>query len=247
MRTQRIEYQVGEATHIGYLAEPDSHLIGPGVLVAHEGPGLDDHAKLRTRMLAEIGYTAFALDLYGGGYVAPNHEAVMARVPGLMRDRAEVRRRALPALDLLRNWPTVDDHRVGAIGYCIGGLVSLELARSGAPLVGVVTFHGALLTPDPSDAKNIKGCILACAGSDDCLIDDQQIAGFEREMSAANVDWQVLKFGGAKHGFTNHVEPKAKHDPLNFAYDSVADRRSWQAMRNLFEEVFADSRNSAAV
>jgi dienelactone hydrolase len=141
-------------------------------------------------------------------------------------------------LDQLKNDPRVDPKRIAAIGYCFGGTVALELARSGADLAGVVSFHGGLDTSRPEDAKNIKGKILVCTGGEDAFVPPQQIAAFEDEMRKGNVDWQVNIYSGAHHAFTN---PDAdKHHIPNIGYNAQADHRSWTAMRGFFDEIFGN-------
>ncbi|MEZ5998979.1 MAG: dienelactone hydrolase family protein [Hyphomonas sp.] len=234
MQTLDISYEVSGRTCTGYLADGSGDGPAPGILVAHEGPGLGEHAKSRARMLADLGYVAFALDLYGERDVPL--ETAMTYVRQLRADRMEFRRRVRTAFDVLCGQPAVDLERLGAIGFCIGGMAVLELARSGAPVQAVVSFHGALDTPSPEDAKHIRAKILACTGADDPIVPPEQRAAFEQEMMAAGVDWQLHTYGGVGHSFTN---PDADRFKMNgFAYSDAADRRSWQAMKELFEDVF---------
>ena len=147
-----------------------------------------------------------------------------------------MRRRARAGLDVLLKQELTDSARVAAIGYCFGGGAALELARSGAPLAGVVSFHGNLDTPNPADARNIKGKILVCDGGDDPHVPPEQVIAFQKEMRDADVDWQINIYGGAVHAFTN---PAAGNDPSSgAAYNAEADRRSWQAMKDFFSEIF---------
>jgi dienelactone hydrolase len=234
MKIETLSYSDGETNFLGYLADPEGSGRRPGVLVVHEAPGLNDHPKRRARMLAELGYVALAADLYGNGRVAQKPEESQQLMNPLREDIPTLRRRARAGLDALAKLHCVDPHRLGAMGYCFGGLTVLELARTGAPMAGVVSFHGILSTKTPEDAKNVKAKILACTGADDPLVPPDQIAAFEQEMSKAGVDWQVVKYGGAKHAFTN---PEANRPPV-LEYNAAADARSWDAMERFWFEVF---------
>jgi dienelactone hydrolase len=239
MTTETLEYRHGDTVSRGYLARPKASGPRPGIVIFHEAPGLNDNVKRRAGMLAELGYVALGADLYGGGTVAKDGDEAM-RLMGILReDTALLRGRARAALDALAEQKGVDRGRLAAIGYCFGGFTALELARSGAPLVGVVSFHGLLGTGKAAVAGAVKGKILACTGAADPLVPADQVVAFEREMAEAGTDWQVITYGGAKHAFTN---PAA--DALNrpgFGYHPDADRRSWAAMRAFFGEVFGEA------
>jgi dienelactone hydrolase len=236
METRTFPYPAGDIEAIGYLALPEAPGPRPGVLVAHEGPGLDEHARLRARMLAELGYVALAADLHGGGHVAGSHEEVLQLVE-VLRDRRDLlRMRAGAAIAALRDVAAVDPQRIAAIGYCFGGMTVLELARSGAAIAGIVSFHGLLDTPVPTAAGSIAARILVCTGADDHLVPPPQVEMFKQEMKAAGADWQVITYGGARHAFTNRVEA-GKLEAHGFGYHPAADRRSWAAMRSFLEEV----------
>ena len=235
--TRTLTYSTREGEFVGYLAEPAGDVSRPAVLVAHEGPGLDAHARYRTEKLAELGYIAFACDLHGAGHVAATHDETIALVTEL-KDRPEsLRARVHAAFDALRRVEHVDQSRVAAIGYCFGGMAVLELARSGAPVVGTVTFHGLLDTSRPAGAGEIRAKILVLTGAADHLVPSDQVAAFEQEMDAAGADWQIVRYGGIKHAFTNIIEAE-KLGKLGFGYDPLADRRSWAAMRLFLAEVF---------
>jgi dienelactone hydrolase len=236
MTTQALEYRDGDVTCRGYLAYNEGRDRRPGIVICHEAPGLDEHVKMRAEMLAELGYVALAADLYGNGVVAKGSSEAMALMGPLREDLASLRRRARAGLDALAAQPRVDPQHLAAIGYCFGGLTVLELARSGAPVAGVVSFHGLLETKTPQDARNIKGKVLVCTGSDDPLVPPDHVLGFEREMSGAGVDWQVITYGGAKHAFTNRNADRVGMPAL--AYNQAADQRSWIAMRDFFTEIF---------
>lgn len=233
MELEATRYEVDGKSFTGYLADGSGGRTAPGILVAHEGPGLTGHVKERSRMLADIGYVAFALDLYGEAN--PPLERAKMFVRELRADLATLRRRTSAALDLLKAHPSVDAHRIAAIGFCFGGTAVLELARGGADVACVVGFHAGLDTTAPCAAGAIKGKVLVCQGDKDPIISAPQRDAFVAEMSAARVDWQMILYGGVGHSFTNR-ESDAWGFP-GFVYDPVADRRSWLAMRSFFDEV----------
>ena len=237
MQTKTIQYAQGDQALEGYLAWDDA-IAGPrpGVLVVHEWTGLGDYVKTRARKLAELGYIAFAADIYGKG-VRPATPQEAGKVAGKYKnDPKLMRQRVRAGLDALLSEPLCDPKRVAAIGYCFGGTCVLELARSGADVAGVVSFHGGLATANPADAKNIRGKVLALHGGDDPHVPPREVAAFEDEMRAAGVDWQLVVYGGAVHAFTN---PAAGNDnSRGAAYNAAADRRSWEAMKAFFAEIF---------
>lgn len=235
--TRAISYEIDDRTMVGTLALPDGTDRRPGVVVCHEGPGLDDHARARAARLAEeLGYVAFALDYHGGGEPLADRTQMMARLGEFRDDLPRTRAIGGAGLDVLRAEPRTDTDRLAAIGYCFGGTLSLELARGGADLKAVVGFHSGLATARPEDAQNIRGKVLALIGADDPIVDVDQRRAFEEEMRAGGVDWQLVVYGGAVHSFTN---PRATGlDLPGIAYDEATDRRSWQAMLDLFTEVF---------
>jgi dienelactone hydrolase len=236
MKIETLTYSAGDTTFHGYLADPEGSGRRPGVLIVHEAPGLNDHPKRRARMIAELGYVALAVDMYGGGRVAgPGGEDAMKLMGALREDNDKLRRNARAGYDALVARRNVDAKRIGAMGYCFGGLCVLELARMGTPLAGVVSFHGILSTKNPEEAKNITAKILVCTGAEDPLVPPDQVAAFEAEMSKANVDWQVHTYGGAKHAFTN---PDAGGRMPALAYNANADARSWEAMCSHWYELF---------
>ena len=234
---QAVEYQDGNTVLEGYLAYDDTwQSPKPGVLVVHEWKGLNDYAKRRARQLAELGYLAFAVDMYGKGILAKDHEEA-GKLSGVFRnDRQLTRRRAKAGLEVLRKHPLTDANRLAAIGYCFGGMTVLELARSGEPLRGIVTFHGALSTPHPEDAQHITGKVLILHGANDTFVGPDEVAAFEAEMKAAGVDYRLVQYPGAVHSFT---VPEAGDDPSKgMAYNPDADRQSWDAMQKFLVEVF---------
>ncbi len=237
IHTETILYKHGGANLEGYLAYDDA-IQGkrPGVLVVHEWWGHDAYARKRAEQLAALGYTAFALDMYGKGMHTDDPKKAGELSGFYKSDRMLMRGRANAGLKILKNQATVDSKRVAAMGYCFGGTVVLELARAGADVAGVVSFHGGLDTPDPKDAKNIKGKILVLHGADDSYVPAQQVAAFEDEMRKGNVDWELIKYGNAVHGFTN--SNNGTDNSKGVAYNEEADRRSWESMKSFFTEIF---------
>ncbi len=237
MKTQDIAYTADGADLVGFLAVDDAKSgKRPGIIVAHEGGGLAEHAKNSARKLAEAGYIAFALDYYGGGQPLPDLTQAMPRIMAWMADPTGIRARAHAALEVLTAQPETDTSRLAGIGYCFGGTTVLEMARAGEPLKAVVGFHSGLGTAKPAQAGAVKAKVLVQIGADDPIIPPEQRAAFEEEMKGAGVDWRMLVYGGAGHSFTNPAA-NALGRP-GFAYDALADRRSWQAMLDLFAEVF---------
>lgn len=234
METRAIVYDCDGTRLTGYFADSAPQRAKPAVLVAHEAFGLNDHIRARARRLAEHGYAAFALDMYGGeGFSLPEavsrHIALMS-APGLMHARASA------ALRLLATLPGVDQERMAAIGFCQGGITALELARGGAPLRCAVGFHPGLMRPAGSLDEPIQAKVLMMVGDQDPDVPAEDRAGFAAEMQRKQVDWQLHLFGAVGHAYTN---PDA--DRLNrpgYAYNPSADRRSWLMMLALFEEVF---------
>jgi dienelactone hydrolase len=234
-----VGYRQGDTVLEGYLAYDDA-VVGkhPGVLVVHEWNGLGDYVKNRANQLVRLGYVVFCADIYGRG-IRPGTAEAAAKEAAKYRgaDRSLLRARALAGLDELRRQPMVDPDRLAAIGYCFGGTAVLELARSGADLRGVVSFHGGLDTSDPANAKNIRAKVLVLHGADDPHVPTSQVISFEDEMRKGGVDWQMVIYGGAVHSFTNR---DSGSDPSKgVAYNEKADRRSWEAMKVLFAEIFA--------
>ncbi len=234
--TRNVEYQHGDALLEGYLAYDDSQSgPRPGVLIVHEWTGIGDYTRSRAQQLAEMGYIAFAADMYGKGIRPQTTEEASEQATIYRSDRQLMRDRVTAGLDVLRNHELSDNSRIAAIGYCFGGGTVLELARSGADIAGVVSFHGNLDTPDPSDAENIKCRVLVCHGADDPYVPREQVNAFFDEMSNANVDYQFIAYGGAVHSFTN---PNSGDDPSKgAAYNERADQRSWEHLKLFFAEI----------
>ena len=238
VRDKLVEYKDGDTVLEGYLAYDDAAKgKRPGVLVVHAWKGLDDNARKRADMLAGLGYVAFAADIYGKG-VRPKDNTEAGQLAGKYKaDRALLRSRVNAGYGELLKQANVDVTRTAAIGYCFGGTTVIELARSGSPVGGVVSFHGGLDSPTPADGKNIKAKVLALAGAADPNQKPDDLAGFKKELADAKVDWQFTEYGGAVHCFTDAT---AGNDPSKgCAYDERADARSWTAMRSFFDEIFA--------
>jgi len=236
VRTKTVEYKQGDAVLEGFMAWDDAvHGARPGVLVVHQWMGLTPYEQMRAQELARLGYVAFAADLYGKG-IRPKTTAEAGALAGKYKaDRALLRARVNAGLAVLRASEMVDPKRLAAIGYCFGGTSVLELARSGADVAGVVSFHGGLDSPDPAAGKNIKAKVLVLHGADDPFNSPKDIAAFQQEMRSSGVDWQMVYYGGAVHSFT---QKNAGSDPsTGAAYNEAADRRSWQAMKDFFAEV----------
>ena len=237
VQTREVEYRQGDTVLKGFIAWNDAATgKRPGVLVVHEWWGLNDHARNQARRLAEAGYVGFALDMYGNGKVTTHPKDAQAFVAEVTKDPAVVAARFNAALDLLKQDPRVDTTRIAAIGYCFGGAVVLGMARGGAPLAAVVTFHGALATQMPAQPGKVKARILVLAGGADPFVPPEQVEAFKKEMQAAGARFEVVSYPGAKHGFTN--PEAASYGMEQLAYNATADRESWAAMLKLFREVF---------
>lgn len=229
-----VTYEYDGSSFTGYLAMPQPAEAVPGILVIHGGGGLGEQAKRRADMLAELGYAAFAPDLFGETLVGV--EAAERVVDRFTDDWAELRARCAAGLDVLKRQPNVDTDRLGAIGFCFGGQAALEFARSGADLGAVVGFHSQLKTRRPQDSANIRGKVLICLGDRDRFVSAEDREAFMESMTANKVDCQLLLFSGVNHSFT---DPFAEASGVpGLKYDPVADGRAWRAMQALFDEAF---------
>ncbi len=238
--TKNVDYTVEGAVMKGYIAYDDS-IKGPrpGVLVVHEWWGLDDYARDRARMLATLGYIAFALDMYGEGKQAAHPDDANKFSNEVMKNLPLAQARFKAALDLLRNNKTTDPARIAAIGYCFGGGVVLAMARSGMDLAGVVSFHGMLATATPAQPGKVKAKVLVMTGADDPFVPADQVAQFKQEMEAAKVDYKLIVYPDAKHSFTNPGADKyGKEFNLPLAYNKGADDASWKEMQAFFQKIF---------
>ncbi len=237
VKTRELEYRQGETVLQGFIAWDDAARgKRPGVLVVHEWWGHNEHARNQARRLAEAGYVGLALDMFGKGKVATHPQDAQAFVNEVTKDPAVLAARFNAALEQLKRDPHVDTTRIAAIGYCFGGAVVLDMARAGAPLGAVVTFHGALATKTPAQSGKVKARVLVLTGGADPFVPPEQVEAFKREMQAAGGRFEVISYPGAKHGFTN--PDAAKYGMPQLAYDADVDRQSWTAMLKLFKEVF---------
>ena len=234
MLVSAVPYEADGREMIGTLVVPDGSELRPAVLVAHEGGGLDEHARTIASRVAELGYVAFALDYHGGGERLSDREAINERLTGLIGDPDRTRALARAGLTALLGADGVDAERVAAIGFCFGGTMVLELARDGADLKAVVGFHSGLGTTRPENASNIRAKVLVCIGAEDPLITPDERAAFEAEMRAGGVDWRMNLYGGAVHSFTNPNAHRAGFAGIEYHEPTAV--RSWRAMLDLFAE-----------
>lgn len=233
--TRTIDYSHDGVLLEAVLAWDDTTLAPrPAVMVSHAWGGRDEFAVNKASALADLGYVGFALDLYGKGVLGSGPEENAKLMGPLMENRALLQARLLTALDTVRQQPEVDAHRIAAIGYCFGGLCVLDLARSGADIKGVVSFHGLLTPPGNLAGQRISAKALVLHGYDDPMATPEQMLGLAEELTQAGCDWQIHAYGGTVHAFTN---PKANDPSFGTVYREIADHRSWQSMGNFLEEV----------
>ena len=241
IKLETVEYQDGDTVCEGAVAFDDaSKTPRPGVLLVHDWMGAGDYAKGRAKQIAALGYVCFVADIYGKGVRPANAGEASAQAGKYKADRPLLRRRVNAALAELKKNPLVVKSKTCAMGYCFGGTTVLELARSGADVAGVVSFHGGLDSPTPADAKNIKGKVLVLHGADDPFVKPAEVAAFQEEMRGNKVDWQMVYYGDAVHSFTN---PNAGNDKSKgAAYQEAADKRSWEAMKEFYAKEFSAAR-----
>lgn len=235
-----VQYSAEGVTLKGYLAFDDA-VEGkrPGILVVHEWWGHNEYARKRARMLAELGYIALAVDMYGDGKQAGHPDDAGKFAGEVAQNMPVAKARFLAALNFLKNDPIVDATKIAAIGYCFGGGVVLNMARSGVDLKGVVSFHGSLGTENPARPGVVKARVLVCHGAADELVSPEQVETFKNEMSAAGVDYTFLAYEGAKHSFTNpDADRFAREFGLPVGYNPQADQQSWTDMKSFFSKIF---------
>jgi dienelactone hydrolase len=208
----------------------------PAVLINHTWAGRDDFVAEKAKKIAALGYVGFAVDMYGKGVLGTGAEENAKLMQPFMDNRQMLQKRMQAAFNAVKLMPWVDDSKIAAMGFCFGGLCSLDLARTGADLKGVVSFHGLLAAPDNTRGNAIKAKILALHGHDDPMVPVEQVFAFEHEMTKAGADWQLHTFGNTMHAFTN---PAANNPDFGTAYQPDADRRSWLEMENFLTEIFA--------
>ncbi|VVC76676.1 hypothetical protein AQUSIP_20000 [Aquicella siphonis] len=238
----KIDYLDGDVLLEGYYAYDDSiKERRPVVLVAHDWSGKNEFSCHKADQLAELGYVGFALDMYGKGKAGNTKDEKAALMAPLIEDRVKLQRRILAALETVKKLDHTASGQIGAIGFCFGGLCVLDLARSGADVKGVVSFHGLLHAPEHTAEHRIRAKVLALHGFDDPMVTPDKVLAFGQEMTYAKVDWQLHVYGNAMHAFTN---PQANDPDFGTVYEKNADMRSWTAMRSFFKEVFGSEPDS---
>lgn len=243
VKTETVAYMQDTASLEGLLVYDTVKGKKPGILLVPDWMGVSDVAKQYAEKVAKLGYIVLVADIYGKG-IRPQDQKVAGALAGIYRgNRDLMQARAQAGLAQLLKSARVDTSRIAAMGYCFGGGVALELARSGANLDGFVSFHGNLDTPHPEQAKNIKGPVLVLHGAEDPFVPEEQVNAFKEEMRKGKADWTLTQYSGAVHAFTN---PTAGSDPSKgAAYDAKADKRSWSAMRDFYREIFSAARTAA--
>jgi dienelactone hydrolase len=242
LKSKEIVYQVDGNEFTGYLVYDDA-IQGkrPGVLVVHEWWGLNDYARKRADMLAKLGYTAFALDMYGTGKVADHPDDAKGFMQAVTSNMPEAEKRFDKAKSILQQQPTVDAAHIAAIGYCFGGGIVLHMARVGDDLDGVVSFHGSLGTQEPAKKGQVKARVLVFTGAADPFAPPELVSAFEQEMQQAGVDYQLISYPGVKHSFTNpDADSFGQRFGMPLAYDKHADEDSWQRTQAFFKQIFKD-------
>ncbi len=238
--TQEVRYREGEVEMVGLLAY-DEALTGrrPGVLVVHEWWGRVAFADEQAKKLAQEGFVAFAADVYGNHRVAQEPGEARSLASTFKSDPGLFRKRLLAALEVLARHPKVDSRKLAAVGFCFGGTGVLELARSGAALRGVVSFHGGLGTTMPAEPGKVQARVLVLHGADDSAVPWTEVAAFAEEMKTSGAWWQLVAYGGAVHGFTNPANPPGNRVA---AYQPEASRRAWEACLAFLQEVLEERR-----
>ena len=237
---ETIRYTTQGVTMVGYLAyDQNGKDPRPGVLVVPEWWGLNDYARTRARMLAEMGYAAFAVDMYGGGKVAAGPEDAQKLSSEVMKNFDAGAARFNAAMTVMKRHPAVDPSRIAAIGYCFGGGVVLNMARRGADLKGVASFHGSLTPVKPAQPGAIKAKILVLTGASDKFVPPQQVEQFMEEMTGARADFRVISYPDAMHSFTNpEADGLAKTFHMPIGYNADADKKSWEALTGFLKGIF---------
>ncbi|MCI0604227.1 dienelactone hydrolase family protein [bacterium] len=240
IKMEPVDYSSGGVTMKGFLAYDDANQgKRPGVLVVHEWWGHNEYVRKRARMLAELGYTALAVDMYGGGKQTAHPAEAGKFTQEVMSNMDIAKARFLAAMETLKAHKTVDPQRIAAIGYCFGGGLVLEMARAGVDLDGIVSFHGSLDTKNPAKPGVVKAKILVAHGAADEFIEPKVLAAFEQEMKNAKVDYKLITYPDAKHSFTNSdADEMGKKANIAIAYNAEADRKSWEDMKSFFKEIF---------
>lgn len=241
VKGEEVQYTGGGVTMKGYLAYDDAiQKKRPGILIVHEWWGHNEYVRKRARMLAELGYTALAVDMYGDGKQT-THPDEAAKFSGeVQKNMAAAKERFMAAMDVLKKHKTVDPQKIAAIGYCFGGAVVLEMARAGLDLRGVASFHGSLETKTPAQPGKVKAAIFVAHGAEDAFSPAGAVEAFKKEMDAAGADYKVIVYEGAKHSFTNPDADKfGKEGNLPLAYNAEADKKSWADFQEFLKKIFA--------
>lgn len=232
--TRTFDYEIGGKTFEAFLAAPDKK-PAPAILIAHAWAGRSDFENDKARALAELGYTGVAIDLFGKGVLGQSKEENQKLIEPFVSDRAFLQKRLAANIDMIKEQPEADPSKVGAIGFCFGGLCVLDIARMGADVAGAVSFHGLLGAPG-NTADRIKAKVLALHGWDDPMAPPADVVALGEELTKAKADWQLHGYGGTMHAFTN---PQANDPDFGTVYDADADRRSWEAMKNFLAELYS--------
>lgn len=236
IQTQLIEYTHGGDILEGYLAYDETRdMPRPTILIAHAWEGRDTFVCEKAHKLAEMGYNAFALDMYGKGVLGTSPEENTALMTPFLENRQHLQERQKAGFAAAAALPQVDAENIAIMGYCFGGLCALDLARTGAALKGAVSFHGLLNAPGNTEGNSIAAKILILHGHKDPLVPPEQVLSCQEELTKADADWQIQTYGQAQHSFTN---PLAQDASSGLFYSADADRRSWQALVNFLEELF---------
>lgn len=241
VRGKAVSYTDNGVTMKGYLAY-DTSVKGkrPGVLVVHEWWGHNDYARKRARMLARMGYTALAVDMYGDGKQADHPDDAKKFMMAVTSNMPTVQGRFEAAMKFLQGQRTVDSDKIAALGYCFGGAVVLNMARLGLPLKGVASYHGSLGTQTPAEAGKVKARVAVFTGAEDPMIPASQVEGFVKEMNAAGVNWSLTSYAGVKHSFTNpEADGFGQKFNMPLAYDARADKDSWAQTEVFLKTLFA--------
>jgi dienelactone hydrolase len=237
---EAVQYKVGDTTFKGYLAYDNrSKKKRPGILVVHEWWGQNEYARTRARDLAKLGYVALSLDMYGDGKVASHPKEAGAFAGQVKQNMPAAKERFLAARKVLIEHSLTDPNRIGAVGYCFGGGIVLEMARMGVDLDGVVSFHGSLGTANPARKGEVKAKVLVLHGASDPFVKPEQIQAFKKEMSNAGVDYRFIEYPNAKHAFTNPAATEnGKKFGIPLEYNKSADRKSWKEMKKFLKKIF---------
>lgn len=239
IKTEEIKYEVAGKEYTGFMAYDSREGKRPGILVIHEWWGHNDYARQRAKMLAGMGYTAFALDMYGSGILAEHPEDAKKFMTATFSDFANLKAKFQAAHSLLKSHTTVDGSKTASIGYCMGGGINLAMARTGEDLDGFIVVHGSLGTKTPAQPGAVKGRILVLNGADDPFVPAEQVTAFENEMKAAEVSYTLHNYKGAKHSFSNKdADEKGQKFGLPLAYNEEADKASWDETQKFLMEIF---------